>query len=161
MSQCPCDSGNPYESCCGVYISGEKDAPTAESLMRSRYTAYTKQEVEYVHQTHDPNSREKLDLDEVRAWASESTWGGLSIKKVEKGLETDTVGTVEFVASFENEGGDHEHHELSTFEKKNGKWFFVEGKVFNQPIMRELPKVGRNEPCPCGSGKKSKKCCGA
>jgi preprotein translocase subunit SecA len=28
------------------------------------------------------------------------------------------------------------------------------------PVVREAPKVGRNEPCPCGSGKKFKKCCG-
>lgn len=29
-----------------------------------------------------------------------------------------------------------------------------------EPIIRELPKIGRNDPCPCGSGKKHKKCCG-
>jgi preprotein translocase subunit SecA len=28
------------------------------------------------------------------------------------------------------------------------------------PVTREAPKVGRNDPCPCGSGKKYKKCCG-
>jgi preprotein translocase subunit SecA len=29
-----------------------------------------------------------------------------------------------------------------------------------ETIVRDLPKVGRNDPCPCGSGKKYKKCCG-
>ena len=29
-----------------------------------------------------------------------------------------------------------------------------------EPFKREFPKVGRNDPCPCGSGKKYKKCCG-
>ena len=29
-----------------------------------------------------------------------------------------------------------------------------------KPIIRDVPKVGRNDPCPCGSGKKYKKCCG-
>ncbi len=34
------------------------------------------------------------------------------------------------------------------------------GSAVRQPVKRGSPKVGRNDPCPCGSGKKSKKCCG-
>ncbi|TAM83683.1 MAG: hypothetical protein EPN47_04920 [Acidobacteria bacterium] len=29
-----------------------------------------------------------------------------------------------------------------------------------EPYRRSQPKIGRNQPCPCGSGKKFKKCCG-
>jgi preprotein translocase subunit SecA len=36
-----------------------------------------------------------------------------------------------------------------------------EGETVVKTIVRETPKVGRNDPCPCGSGKKYKKCCGA
>ncbi len=161
MSQCPCGSGQSFESCCEVYISRKEAAPTAEALMRSRYSAYTAGEVQYIHDTHHPSTRQSLDLEEVKLWAGSSTWQGLQIKNVEGGRENDQKGTVEFVASFDNDAGHHEHHELSTFEKVDGKWFFRDGKVFNQPVMREVPKVGRNEPCPCGSGKKYKKCCGA
>lgn len=161
MSSCPCGSEKNYDDCCGVYIKGAEKAPTAESLMRSRYTAYTMCEVEYINETHDPSSRSQLDLDEVKDWAGSSKWNGLQIKNVEGGLEEDNRGTVEFIALFDNDAGSHEHHELSEFEKIDGNWYFVEGKVFNQPIMREVPKVGRNEPCPCNSGKKYKKCCGA
>ncbi|MDR0401008.1 MAG: SEC-C domain-containing protein [Treponema sp.] len=39
MSSCPCLSGLPYEECCGPYISSAENPPTAEALMRSRYTA--------------------------------------------------------------------------------------------------------------------------
>jgi len=161
MSQCPCGSGKDYESCCGVYISGKEKAPTAEALMRSRYTAYTGQEVQYIHDTHHPGTRQSLDLDEVKVWAADSKWLGLQIKNVEGGSASDQTGTVEFIASFENDAGHHDHHEFSSFEKIDGDWFFKDGKVFNQPVTREVPKVGRNEPCPCGSGKKFKKCCGA
>ncbi len=35
-----------------------------------------------------------------------------------------------------------------------------DGSIPNQPAKREPGKVGRNDPCPCGSGKKYKKCCG-
>ena len=35
-----------------------------------------------------------------------------------------------------------------------------EGPKINLPKKRELPKVGRNDPCPCGSGRKFKACCG-
>ena len=161
MNLCPCGSSNEYEKCCGLYISGTEKAPTAEALMRSRYTAYTTQEVEYIHNTHHPASRQSLDLDEVRAWAADSKWLGLQIKNVDGGGTEDQIGEVEFIATFENAAGCHEHHEHSTFEKLDGIWFFKEGKVFNQPVKREVPKIGRNEPCLCGSGKKFKKCCGA
>jgi len=37
---------------------------------------------------------------------------------------------------------------------------FMGDEIISEPIVRTSPKVGRNEPCPCGSGKKYKKCCG-
>ena len=33
--------------------------------------------------------------------------------------------------------------------------------VAQQPAQRQGPKIGRNDPCPCGSGQKFKKCHGA
>ncbi len=34
-------------------------------------------------------------------------------------------------------------------------------RKLSPPVRHEVPKIGRNEPCTCGSGKKFKKCCGA
>jgi SEC-C motif-containing protein len=56
----------------------------------------------------------------------------------------------------------HDHREHSLFEKENGEWRFLDAQAGKTPTLRrEEPKVGRNDPCSCGSGKKFKKCCGA
>ena len=39
-------------------------------------------------------------------------------------------------------------------------WNWMEQETVQQPYIRSVPKIGRNDPCPCGSGKKYKKCCG-
>ena len=53
------------------------------------------------------------------------------------------------------------HHELAEFRKSGDTWYFFDGKMVGPgQFTRETPKVGRNDPCPCGSGRKFKKCCG-
>ena len=53
-----------------------------------------------------------------------------------------------------------EHHERAEFEKIKGEWRFIDGRIIGpEPIRREEPRIGRNDPCPCGSGLKYKKCC--
>ena len=52
------------------------------------------------------------------------------------------------------------HHEVSVFKKINNEWKYVAGEVIPTTITRVGAKVGRNDPCPCGSGKKYKQCCG-
>ena len=49
--------------------------------------------------------------------------------------------------------------EKAAIELVDGKLSPKEGGV-NKTIVNEEPKVGRNDPCPCGSGKKYKNCCG-
>ena len=74
----------------------------------------------------------------------------------------ESEGQVEFVVDFTQKGVRQHDHQLSTFAREGGKWFFVSGKeVKAKPVVRAEPKVGRNDPCPRGSGKKHKKCCGA
>jgi SEC-C motif domain protein len=69
---------------------------------------------------------------------------------------------VEFVARYRMGGAEHAHHERATFQRHDGRWYFEDGDIVKaRPVVREAPKVGRNEPCPCGSGKKFKKCHGA
>lgn len=160
MTECPCGSGKSYDTCCGPYIAGRLNPPTAEALMRSRYTAYAKGAIDYIEATHSPEKRDNLDIEETRRWAEESEWQGLEILECREGGPGDTAGTVEFTARYRQKGRDYEHHEVSSFRKEGGQWFFQDGNTPRQTYTREAPKVGRNDPCPCGSGKKYKKCCG-
>jgi SEC-C motif domain protein len=161
MAACACGSGNQYKECCEKYITGQENAPTAESLMRSRYTAFTNGSIDYLFDTHHESTQDTLDRTEVEAWSKDSEWESLTIKNVEKGQTADTNGSVEFIAEFKIDSVLQKHHEKASFKKEDdGKWYFQDGKVQNQPFTRVGEKVGRNDPCVCGSGKKFKKCCG-
>ncbi|MGZ3787777.1 MAG: YchJ family protein [Bacteriovorax sp.] len=159
MKACACGSEKKYSECCEPFIKGKMNAPTAEKLMRSRYTAFAEGEMDYVYSTHHESTRKELDMDGVKAWATNSEWLGLEIRETSKGSEKDAEGTVEFKCKFNFNGNEQTHHELSTFVKEKGQWFFVDGVMKNNTVRRDAPKVGRNDPCPCGSGKKAKKCC--
>jgi len=85
-------------------------------------------------------------------------------KNTQKGGVDDKTGIVEFVASYRDKesGTELKHHETSLFTRENQLWKFKEGHIHGgQPVKRLEPKIGRNDPCSCGSGKKYKKCCGA
>jgi SEC-C motif-containing protein len=161
MDLCPCGSNVGYDSCCRPIIAGEFAATTAEQLMRSRYSAYVKKEISYIFTSLHPDHRADYDESSSRAWAERAEWQGIRILKTVAGGADDTEGQVEFVVSYTENGLKQEHHELSTFRKKDGVWYFATGKTMPKPVSRTAPKTGRNEPCPCGSGKKFKKCCGA
>jgi SEC-C motif-containing protein len=162
---CACGSEKKYESCCGPYIAGDKPAPTAEALMRARYTAYTRQAIDFIANTHDPKGPNDFDPKAALSWSTTAEWMGLEIKDTDRGREGDTEGMVEFVARFKVNGNEEAHHERSFFRRdkdKNGveQWYYLDGKAIRTPVRRTEPKVGRNDPCHCGSGKKFKKCCG-
>jgi SEC-C motif domain protein len=157
---CPCGSGRPYADCCGPYISGTAKPATAEALMRSRYTAYATKAIDYIVETCLRDDEHDIDIESTKRWSEKSTWLGLSILKVEKGGPSDEEGLVEFKAAFVLDGLRENHHEKAAFVKKDGAWLFSEGEVITETVVREGPKVGRNDPCPCGSGKKFKKCHG-
>ncbi|MGD9547899.1 MAG: YchJ family protein [Candidatus Krumholzibacteriia bacterium] len=159
--QCACGSQLTFEECCRPVIKGERFAETPEQLMRARYTAYTMVEMEFLEESMHPDTRENSDPQGTRDWAENSKWLGLEILKASGDGPDDEAGEVEFIASFEYGGEFSPYHEVATFSKVDGRWYFVEGrKGVNKPLRREEPKVGRNDPCPCGSGKKFKRCCG-
>jgi SEC-C motif-containing protein len=160
IKECPCGSGVDYAACCEPYITGQKNAPTAEALMRSRYSAYTVHAIDYIITTCMAEGREKIDYKETKAWSEKSRWQGLKILAVEKGGLQDNEGIVEFEAAYERDGLKDVHHERAQFKKKDGIWLYDDGHVETQTVVRSSPKVGRNDPCPCGSGKKYKHCCG-
>jgi SEC-C motif-containing protein len=136
-----------------------KNAPTAEALMRSRYTAYVEHAIDYIVETCAGDEKERIDVEETSSWSRRSKWLGLKIISVEKGGPNDSAGTVEFEAHYEIDGLKETHHEKANFKKIDNRWYYTEGNVIPKTVLRTGPKTGRNEPCPCGSGKKYKHCC--
>lgn len=129
--------------------------------MRSRYSAFVEGNVDYIMDTHDPQTVKDIDREGTEEWAKQSEWKGLEVLETEKGEESDTEGRVDFCASYELKGSKVEHRERALFRKDGDTWYFVDGvQIAGPPVKREGPKVGRNDPCGCGSGKKFKKCCG-
>ena len=161
MNTCPCGSQIEYADCCEPVIKKTRKAKTAVELMRARYSAYSKVETDFLQDSLHPDRRAAHDIKETRNWAAKSTWDKLEIVNTEKGGEDDETGTVEFIAYYTVKTDRTRHHELATFVKHEGDWFFDDGVgVPPQQIVRSEPKVGRNALCPCNSGKKYKKCCG-
>ena len=132
---------------------------TAEELMRARYHAYETCDMEFIKESHDPDNTEGIDWAECEKWARESQWLGLEIISTIKGGEDDKDGIVEFKATYIENGKTIVHHERSYFVKRNGVWFYQKWLPITSTRINEN-RVGRNDPCPCGSGKKYKKCCG-
>jgi len=161
VEPCPCGSGQSYADCCQPYIKGDKDAPTAEALMRSRYSAHVKAEIDYICRTVHESQRKNCNPKEIASWCRKSDWQSLEIIETQQGGPDDQTGTVEFAARYRQKEKLVNHHEIAEFKKEDGRWTFVDGKPAKMQTVVRGPKTGRNEPCPCGSGKKFKKCCGA
>jgi SEC-C motif-containing protein len=160
-SSCPCGSEAALKACCLPFIEGKKAPATAEELLRSRYTAFTRGDVDYILQTHHSKTRDQVNRQEIEEWSKSSQWLGLKIVQKEAGGAADQTGTIAFCASYSADGKVEEHWEQSYFEKEGGEWRFLDAKgIHTGTYKRAEPKVGRNDPCSCGSGKKFKKCCG-
>jgi SEC-C motif-containing protein len=124
--KCPCGSDKTYAACCGLFHSGKALAPSAEELMRSRYTAFVKNEMTYLQETTDPQTLGGIDENANREWAERAKFQKLEILNSE---EKGTKGVVEFKAYYAIDGEDFVHHEVSTFRKQAGEWFFKSGKI--------------------------------
>ena len=169
MKDCPCGTGFSYNDCCGPLIRGTIHADTAEDLMRSRFTAFSKGNWYYLKKTqHESNQEEKTNI-YSNLQNEDILWTKLEILDVKNGGALDEEGDVSFIAYYAENGEEKKLHEMSKFIKENGRWYYskIGSKVIptvsiqnTKPFMRHQPKTGRNELCPCGSGKKYKKCCG-
>ncbi|MBE9516589.1 MAG: SEC-C domain-containing protein [Proteobacteria bacterium] len=152
---CPCGSGKSYSQCCEPYLTDMAQPDTAESLMRSRYTAYTRKDSAYLYKTwHALTQPTSINLDD-----DEMQWDRLEVIRTEAGSVDDQDGVVEFIAHFTIDGQSGQLHEISEFTKESGIWFYKDGASPQPKTVHKLNNTGRNEPCPCGSGKKYKKCC--
>lgn len=157
---CHCGLEPTFEQCCQPYIQRKAIPTTAEACMRSRYSAFAVGDMDYIRDTNHPDTLGDFDQAANQQWADESQWLGLEITSTSEGQKGDDEGIVEFVAHFRHEGFEKAHHEVSTFKKIDEQWYFHDGKARRPGTMvRQEPKVGRNDPCVCGSGKKYKKCC--
>ena len=166
IDSCPCRRLDAaplaYAACCGPLHAGAP-APTAEALMRSRYSAFARGDIDYLFDSLAPEARKDFDRKSTTHWAASSEWHGLEIVATEQGGAGDETGVVEFIAHFTMEGERRAHRERSSFRRnpETGGWWFVdEAKAKKAPLVLGK-QPGRNDPCPCGSGKKYKKCCGA
>ena len=158
---CPCKSGKTFGECCGPIIAGTAKAESAEAVMRARYTSYVTGDIDYLKTSATKAVQEEFDEEASKAWSRAAEWHGLEIIKTEGGQKGDKKGVVEFRALYTANNEFCNHHEVSNFVLEKDGWKFDSGELVGEkPIVREEPKVGRNDPCPCGSGKKYKKCCG-
>lgn len=149
-SPCPCGQADTYENCCQPLHTGQQNAADAETLMRSRYSAFVKQDIDYLINTLHPQQRRADDRQVLLQTCQNTQWLGLRILK---SRERSPQAEVEFVAFYEDKPLG-QLHEISRFVQENGQWFYIDGR-FLAPL-----KLARNEACICGSGQKFKNCHG-
>ena len=147
---CPCGSARPLPDCCARHHAGTP-AANAESLMRSRYSAYALGQIDYLLRTTLPTQQASLDREAISAWSRQSEWLGLEVSSAEQIPGTPAHAWVTFTARWRDADGEHAHQERSAFVQLGDSWYFIDPTV---PL-----KAGRNDPCPCTSGQKFKKCC--
>jgi SEC-C motif-containing protein len=145
-NSCPCGSHLLYADCCQRFHHQHKHAPTPEALMRSRYSAFVLERTDYLYASWHPDTRPaSLALDDNPAWAS---------LQILNSNENGNRGTVHFRAIYRRGNGWGYLEEHSDFIRENHRWYYYNGTP-HEGIL----KPGRNDPCPCGSGKKFKACC--
>ena len=153
MKICPCGKGKEYLQCCGRYIEGNELPNSPEELMRSRYTAYTLANMEYIQATMKEPASNDFDAASVKQWAQQVKW--LKLEVINVTPVANNRGEVEFITDYCLQNKYYQLHEASEFLFAEGRWYYIDGQ-----LEANIAKVGRNESCPCGSQKKYKKCCG-
>ncbi len=122
---CLCGSGQIYDLCCGLYHSGKKYPDTAETLMRSRFTAFALHNKAYLLSTWEVSKRPST----VDFSKSEIKWSRLDIVKCKKGGSGDKKGLVQFKAYYSQRGEEYILNETSRFRKVRGRWYYLDGMV--------------------------------
>ena len=124
---CYCNSKKAFSECCEPIILGKQDAKTAEQLMRSRYSAYVVANVNYLMNSHHPNTRPTKEQKSILKWTKSLSWISLEIISKQKGQPIDKEGNVEFKALYMQNGKIESIHENSYFVKENNKWYYKSG----------------------------------
>jgi len=142
---CICGKNENFNGCCGGIISGQHKAKTPEQLMRSRFSAYARADGRYLILSAVRENQYEDDAALIQEFSNSVEWLKLDVLTTEG-------DTVEFKAYYRDESIIHVLHEKSNFVMQDGQWKYKDGELYKS-------KVERNESCPCGSGKKFKKCC--
>lgn len=146
---CPCGLG-AYISCCQPLHLGQTKAESAEQLMRSRYSAFAKHEIDYIEKTTALGQQKALDLSAIAAWSKANQWLKLEIVQANEKLDKKHA-LVEFKAHYHDGKNTDIHHEVSHFVRHEEHWYFLDPTLDQQITMKQL--------CICGSAKKFKQCC--
>ncbi len=152
MTSCYCGNTTPYSDCCQPNHNDHHKAKTPEQLMRARYSAHVVGLVDFVINTYHPSCKAESEREAI-ADSVQSDWQRLEVVNTQVGSYSDE-GFVHFKAYFKQDGEEHCLEERSRFLRENGLWYYIDG------VFPQQTKVGRIDPCTCGSGKKYKKCCG-
>ena len=146
---CPCGQGD-YQHCCQPLHVGQAHAQTASQLMRSRYSAFALQQIDYIVQTTALGQQASLDVDAIADWSKSNQWLKLEVLNSNEKLDNNHA-QVEFKAHYHDAKQTQIHHEISHFVQHQARWYFLDPTTGQQPTMKQ--------PCICGSGKKFKQCC--
>lgn len=127
---CPCGSNRLFTECCEPIISSQNEAATCEELMRSRYTAFTMANVDYLMHSHHTETRQLKETRNIKKWAASVQWMGLVILNTQGGAVKDDIGYVEFRAVYLEAGQLQQIHEKSFFKRENQRWVYASGIHF-------------------------------
>jgi len=142
---CICGNEKTFNECCGAIIEAKRSASTPQELMQSRYSAYVRANAEYLLVSTVKENRYPEDIELIKEFSTSVEWLKLDVLNA-------VDETVEFKAYYKEDQTIQVLHEKSNFVKEDGVWRYKDGELYKT-------KVERNESCPCGSGKKFKKCC--
>lgn len=147
--KCPCGSAS-YAECCQRLHLGVVHAQHAAQLMRSRYSAFAMQQIDYLIATTAVGQQSALDRAAIAAWSQANQWTGLEIVSCNT-MRSKQHAQVEFKAHYHDGQQAQIHHEVSHFVQHAGRWYFLDPTTAQQ--------VGMKQPCICGASKKFKHCC--
>lgn len=146
--QCPCGSNQSYNDCCAAIHHAPEKALHADQLMRARYSAHVVEHIDFILDTWHTSQRHLLDKAHIAQWSHNSEWLKLNVVATEHGTP---YSYVTFIAVYRDGKEVQFHHEHSRFVFEQGRWWYLDGEA-------SALRPSRNDACPCGSGKKFKKC---
>lgn len=140
------------------FVSQSDYPKDAKSLLEARYQAFVDARLDFILESHHPDTRSQVDADAIRNWSENSRWLGLKIEEVTP--HTDHTH-IRFTVRYERNHEIINHTEIAEFRMHEGRWYYYDSEFPNpETVRRQGAKIGRNDACPCGSGRKYKKCHG-
>jgi SEC-C motif-containing protein len=127
-----------------------------KDLLKARYEAFVRGDVDFILESHHPETRSQVDRESIRKWSQESKWLGLEVEGLE---DHQDHAHIRFKVEYERDFSKFTHAEIADFRKYEERWYYYDSEFPNpETNRRSQEKIGRNDPCHCGSGKKFKKC---